>query len=70
MLGKALTQKGDPRAAVAELRRAARLNPTGEAARYQLYRLYLRLGDRESAETELTAFREILAIYGESRNTR
>lgn len=64
LLAKALAEKGQLPAAISELRQAARLKPMAEGTRYQLYRLYLRLGDREAAEKELAVFRQILAADG------
>jgi tetratricopeptide (TPR) repeat protein len=59
LLAKVLTEKGETQASIVELRRAADLSPSDEALRYQLYRLYLKLGDREAAQRELAAFRKL-----------
>ena len=70
VFAKALTEKGDAPAAVAELIRAVELNPSDEGARYQLYRLYLKLGEREAAQRELAAFRKLTGAADTIQNSR
>jgi tetratricopeptide (TPR) repeat protein len=62
-LGKVLAGKGDLSGAIRAVRRAAELDPSDSVARYQLYRLRLKAGDRAAAEKELAVYQELIATY-------
>jgi cytochrome c-type biogenesis protein CcmH/NrfG len=62
-LGKVWTRLNDFLNAIHSFENAVRLRPTGVAARYQLYRLYLKAGDPAAAEKQLAAYQEIVATY-------
>lgn len=62
-LGKVLARNEDIAGAIRAVRRATQLKPSDSVARYQLYRLYLKAGDRAAAEKELAVYREQIATY-------
>jgi tetratricopeptide (TPR) repeat protein len=70
ILGKVLALMEDVPHAIQEFQAAVRLSPTGAAARYQLYRLYVKAGDRLAAQRERTAYQEIISTYLASPDIR
>ncbi len=63
LLGKLWIQTGDLTKGIVELQKAAEFDPTNEAPHYQLYRAYMKLGDRSQAETEQALFLKIRSVY-------
>jgi tetratricopeptide (TPR) repeat protein len=70
LFAKALTESEEVPAAITELRRALELSPSDERVRYQLYRLYLKLGDHAAAQRELDTFRKLTGAEDTFHNSR
>jgi tetratricopeptide (TPR) repeat protein len=54
-----ILERGDPRSAVAELKKAIQLDAHLASAHYRLAQLYRRLGKSSEAETELLSFQKL-----------
>jgi len=64
ILARLYAERGDSQKAVSEWKVAKSLDPTNTSAYYNLYRLYLRAGDKTLADEAFKQYKAISKLYG------